>query len=343
MSLGTFTRAAITAAEFSVVAVDVNGAVTSIEVTDGGANYFVGDVLDTFTGSAAGTGLELTVDSIDAGGAITGVTIGGASVVDYVALEALTDGTTITGLGSMYYDHNQYEAGGIVSEYTTYPNGPLADGKPSSYTPQGSFANYDAEDVPTIKVVRPADQPQLIVPRWEPTIVDGDGVTVIGNTIRAEDIYDEDRCIAAGFTWETDPTNLGLSNYGYCKALAIVFDAGLPQTECEAGGFYYDNIANTCVDPTVETDIQAYIVAQGYDANIRQAEAICTSFKGYWNGTVCSNTFPTTVNDVYTAYTDQDACVAAKGIWIAGLCYNPTKFGNGQGGDFSDKVGSHNL
>ena len=228
-----------------------------------------------------------------------------------------------------YVDHDQYEAGGVQEEYV--------DDTQTGGKPKGVLGPKQV----LIKNVLKADQPQLIVQKnmidggtttvWaEPTIVDSKG-NVVGNTLRAEDICDEYRCTAAGFTWTLGATgDADQADYGYCVEDLSAFDATLLEGECVRSGFYFDATLTEGTDACIDTGTASNLTTYG--------EVVCKEGGYIFDGTDCVEF--STVD--FSAAVDKDACGSLTGIWIAGTCYSPEDFGNGQAGDYSETVGSHN-
>lgn len=352
-------------------------AITVATVTTGGSGYLIGDTItpaDITTESVVDTGV-LPTDFI-----LTVATVNGTAVATFTITDGGTDGTdgdgqaqiatgTEAGVPSAdYLDHDQYEQGGNVQEYTVLDDSVTK----STYTPRerteslaaGTFVGDPSTDptaesalrqddnASTIKVVLKADQAQLAVQKKyidggtitvfaEPTTVSADGV-VVGNTLRLEDITDEARCVAAGGTWHTDGKGGSTgSNYGYCGDV-VAFSATMDKTQCIAQGFIFDNVLDVCVnsDGTDEAVVEAYLNGGAGDSYVGdQKLAICKQQGHYWNGTACVATGSI---DFGVTYTTQATCSANGGVWIAGTCYSPEGFGNGQGGDFTETVGSQN-
>lgn len=267
--------------------VDVSGAATGTPSISGGVSgygYVVGDLLTTpndITGTGVPEGLELYVDTVNAAGAITALSIsvvGGSGTSGTVnAVRALAGNETGIGLapGSNYINHNLYELGGNIAEY---PLGILGDNSSNNAPDPNESGIAKRDNVPTVKTVRTADRPQQKVQQRvvtsggvtvtvfaEPSIVtfqgpnNGNGFTAVtgsrvGNTIRAEDTYDKIRCEALGFKWVTGVTGQAGNRIeaGYCRELLFSEIVGATQdSDCPAGYKYSAANGGSCVVQTV--------------------------------------------------------------------------------------------
>ena len=332
-------------------------AITVATVTAGGTGYLVGDTI-----TAADITSEAVVDTgvLPTDFVLTVATVSGTAIATFTITNGGTDGTdgdgtasvetgTETGVPSAdYIDHDLYELGGVINEYATDYNNDLDD--QSSYTPADPtntpLAGTDND--PRLTVARKADQPQLEVQKKyidggtievfaEPTIVDRNG-NVVGNVVRTEDCRDEERCVAIGGTW-----TVNAGGYGYCENadFTTAFDADKGRLECIEGGHLWDAVLNACVDAdgTDDTVLEAYLNGGAGDAyaDVRKKE-ICEDHGHFWTGTACD-----AFGDVdFAGQGTQALCEGVGGIWIAGTCYSPEDFGNAHGGDYGEKVGSHN-
>jgi len=371
MSIGSFQR---TVGGFNLTVTVSGNAITAITINDGGSDYNVGDSItpsDISSEAVVDTGVlptdfVLTVGTVSGTGAITALTIsdGGTDGTDG-DLTAIRTGGVEAGVSDTtdYIDHDEYEAGGVVEEYTSPRNSlaPQVDWQGTltgTWNPSTAPSTSVTDNDPSVVTVLKADQQQLKVQKKyidggtvevfaEPTIVDANG-DIVGNTVRAEDIVDEARCTALGFTWNTDG-NGGVdgASYGYCSS-TIVFAADLSELDCLNGGFFYDTVAGTCIDVgTLDVsdkadaaDIEAYLNGGAGDAYTDlQKEQICELHGYFWDGSACVS-FASV--DFGATYTTQATCDAAGGVWLAGTCYSPASFGNGQGGDYSETAGFQN-
>lgn len=336
------------------------GEAATVTVTDGGTGWLTGDAIgsDETTSDGSGVGFAGTVAAT--AGVITAITVtdGGTGYVSGDAETLTYSGTGEVGVPSAdYINHDEYEMGGVVEEYTkprnaTAPQEDWQGTMTGGYNPADTPSLVPDDNDPTITTVLKADLPQLKVQKKmidggtitvyaEPTLVDANG-NVVGNTVRAEDVTDEARCTALGFTWNTDG-NGGVdgSSYGYCSEV-VAFDATLDKTVCVANGYLFDTVADVCVDAdgADEAVVEAYLnggAGDLYEDDTKKV--ICKAQGHFWNGTACVAAGSV---DFGATYTTQVTCSAAGGLWLAGTCYNPEAFGNGQGGDFSETVGSHN-
>jgi len=331
------------------------GAVATTTVTDGGTGWITGDAItaDETISDGSGSGVSVTVtasalvnDTPETGGVVSALTIveGGE---DYVGgdLETVTyNGDGEVGVPSEdYVDHDEYELGGVVVEYAkpynaTAPQSDWQGTMTGGYNPADTPSLEPDDNNPEIGTVLLADMPQLAVQKKyiddgsvvvyaEPTIVNGSG-EVVGNTVRAEDIGDEARCTALGFTWTTESTGDGnTGSYGYCYEPASAFDSGLVEEECVRSGFYFDADLDVCVDTSTPANMTTY------------GQVACKEAGWFFDGTDCVDW---DTIDFGVDYTTQLTCDAAGGVWIAGTCFSPESFGNGQSGNFSETVGSHN-
>lgn len=192
----------------TVTVSETSGPITGLAVNTGGANYRVGDTfavsptLTTGTG-AGGIGVVATVD---ANGAVLTMTVGTA--------------------GDNYDDTEVANTVFLTRTLNTMAT--------------GEYAGSNSDNDPTVTVGRLADQEQLIVQQRdidggtitvfaEPTTVNSVG-QVVGNTIRAEDITDEYRCVAVKvsdginprFKWVTSTTgDANGASYGYCTERTV--------------------------------------------------------------------------------------------------------------------------
>lgn len=332
------------AANATVDVATVLGEVATVTVTAGGTGWVTGDVISAGELNTDGGGSGLAGTIVAAAGVATGFTVTAGGTGYAVADTQSYIGTGEVGVaGADYIDHDEYELGGVVSEYTTADQ--------ASYKPEIPPNVLGAKQV-LVKTVLKADQPQLKVQKkyidsgsvtvWaEPTLVDSNG-NVVGNNVRAEEVTDEARCTALGFTWTTATTgDGGTGSYGYCTE-TVAFAATLDQTECITNGYLFDYVADACVnsDGTDEAVLEAYLNGGAGDlyADDKKA-AICKAHGHFWDGSACV-AFP--VEATFTAYGTKTLCNTNGGIWIAGVCYSPEVMGNGQGGDFSETVGKHN-
>jgi hypothetical protein len=230
------------------VATVATGAVTALV---GGVNYRVGDVVSVMSGDGNATA---TIDTVDADGAVTGFTAGD------------------TGTNYVDGDYNTDFVSRVLNQTAT-----------------GEYAGTNPDNDPTITVGRLADGEQLIVQQRdidggaitvfaEPTTVNASG-TIVGNTIRAEDITDQYRCEAVlttggaqKFVWVTEPTGDGdTGSYGYCTdrtAADITGDAGaLEHGDCPVGSRWDGATGCETIDAaTVNTEETNYAAdpATGY-------------------------------------------------------------------------------
>ena len=336
MSIGSYGRK-VGGVELAVTI--SSSTVTVATATVGGFGYVVGDTIEpaditSETPDVAGIlpdDFLLTVATVNSGGGIVtfGITTAGTNGTDGDLTAEIDEGTEVGVPSADFSDHDQYEAGGIVEEYI--------DATQTGGKPKGVLGPNQV----LVKNVLKADQPQLVVQKrmidggtttvWaEPTLVDSKG-NVVGNTLRAEDITDEARCDAAGFTWTLGSTgDADQADYGYCVEDLSTFDATLLEDECVRSGFYFDVELTEGTDACIDTGTAANLTTYG--------EVVCKEGGYIWDGTDCV----TFVSIDFAGAADQDACVALTGLWIAGTCYSPEDFGNGQAGDYSETVGSHN-
>lgn len=348
------------------------GEVATTTITNGGTGYITGDIIsDTeLSSDGFGTGVAGTVTAT--GGVVSAFTITSGGN-DYVGGD--TETVTYSGSGeigisdSRYINHDQYELGGATNEYSPQPstlNGentqykPLTDaetlntgtfvGDPSK-NPDNTSQRFD-DNISTVRTVTKPDLSQWSVQQRdidggvvtvfaEPNIVDANGNRV-GHTIRAEDIVDESRCTSLGFTWTTSATGDGdTGSYGYCTE-TVTFSETLDKTVCITNGYVYDNELDVCVnsDGTDVAVLESYLNGGAGDLySDNQKKVICNQHGYFWDGSSCVLTDSV---DFTTTYTTQDTCSSANGVWVAGTCYSPFDFGNGQGGNYSETVGSHN-
>lgn len=261
----------------------VVGEVATVTVTDGGTNWVTGDVVSAgeLTTDGGGSGLAGTVtasalngDTPETGGVISAVTVTAGGTGYAVGDSQVYSGTEIGPADARYIDHDQYELGGIQTEYVTdkssYTPTVLAEDMVDGGTLVGDPARakevgqrFD-DNASTTKVVLKADLPQWSVQQRdidggaitvfaEPNVVDRNGKR-IGHTVRAEDCVDEARCTALGFTWINNaPTgDADQGDYGYCQnpagtahADAATVNALDPVTydrqfECTNAGFHWE-------------------------------------------------------------------------------------------------------
>ncbi len=411
---------------------------TTVTITSGGADWLVGDTLSTSELTrinGVGTGLALVVDTIDGNGAITAVRVTstgvGYVIGDDIAYSGLEAGVSSTD----YYNHHQYELGGIIEEYVDSGTGlqvgftvasllvssdastwivsaggrgyqvgdkiyvtsdslvsfvvtsvnsgvvtgiALVDGistqgdgakvnqattlvSKNTSAPAGTQVHSNVANDPSIKLVVPADQPQLKIQKRtvsgvtvyaEPTTLDSYG-QVVGNTLRAEDILDEDRCVASGFTWTKTTAVAGnRSSFGYCHE-TVSFVNTLREERCLMSGGFVDRAvtqgnAGCCVDKATAGTWRTYVDTK-YNGGTPSAadvtrysklygnnwvEALCRLGGQYWDGNNC---IAMPVAATFAGYNQAD-CATNKGVWVAGVCYAPTTFGNGNGGSYNQKT-----
>lgn len=336
----------------------VLGEVATVGTFVGGTGWLVGDLVtaEETSSDGSGTGFAATVLTA-AGGVPTELTITAGGVGYAVGDTQTYIGTGEIGVRAGYLDHDEYELGGVVSEYTS-PRNQTAPQEDWQGTLTGVWNPSNTPDLvpddndPTITTVLLQDQAQLIVQKKmidggtvtvyaEPTLVDANG-NVVGNTVRAEDYTDEARCIANGFTWKTGATgDAGQATYGYCSEV-VAFDATLDKAVCIYNGYLYDDQLEACVnaDGTDEAVVEAYLNGGAGDAYTDgQKQIICKFQTHFWNGSACVAAGSV---DFGATYTTQATCKTAGGLWLAGTCYAPESFGNGQAGDYSETVGTHN-
>lgn len=335
------------------------GDVTAIVA--GGVNYRVGDVLYAAGGD---NGADLTVDTVDGVGAITGFTAGG------------------TGVGYADADFNTVFVSRTLNTVAT-----------------GEYAGVNADNDPTVSVGRLPDAAQLKVQKKyiggaygtvevfaEPTTVNSVG-QVVGNVLRAEDITDEYRCVSAylsdgvtpRFKWVTNSTgDADSASYGYCtektaaelagdalvdadcpagfvhsggncvvvdiatiNSKEAVFDAdrttdGATGTnnktameQCLANGGYYEPKAasgSRCIDASVADNFSLANFAFGTVSSAQDYAATVCRQEGYdW---ITPDMTCVAKADVTTLVT-QATCAAAGHVWVAGTCYDKADFGDG--------------
>ena len=336
MSIGSYVREV---GDLGLAVTITSATIGSVTVTTAGSGYIVGDEItesDITSETVVDSGIlpatfVLTVATINGVGGILSFTITDAGTDGHDGdLTAEVVGGSEVGVPSEdYSDHDQYEGGGVQEEYV--------DSTQSGSKPKGVLGPKQV----LVKNVLKAGAPQLAVQKrmidggsttvWaETTIVDGKG-NVVGNTLRAEDISDEPRCDAAGFTWVVGSTgDADQGDYGYCTEDLSTFDAALLEGECVRSGFYFDPDLTEGTDACIDTGTPANLTTYG--------EVVCKEGGYIWDGTDCV----TFASIDFASETVQDDCTDLGGIWIAGTCYSPEDFGNGQAGDFSETVGSHN-
>lgn len=381
----------------------------SINTNGGGYGYVLYDTitaLDGLTGTGLPSGIELVVDQVSTTGVVQGIaiSISGTNGATGATILTTRPSGTETGTADVYYNHNFYELGGNIVEYPEGINaGNLSHnpaeqttGTSSIGTTTGTSQFGKTDNYPTIKVGRIADRPQLkiqsrtirlpgtatgtVTVYAEPTIVNGYGPnngdgfakvtgSVVGNTLRAEDVNDVERCIAAGYTWVTGVAITGnTSPYSYCRELLpaeylVTTGAACPvgykiagtgptgcavmtlgdvtggvenptftvQQNCEAAGFVWNYASGTCDSKIASrfslANIDNYVVGTtGHSypmGKVEYAKTMCR-LNGYvWrkDTNVCETSNPPA--------TKAD-CIAKGYTWIAGTCYNPNLFGDGQ-------------
>jgi len=302
----------------------VTGAVNTVTVTDGGTGWLTGDIISVneLESDLVGTGLTGTVTAN--AGVVSGFTVVNAGI-NYVDGDTETIsyiGTGEVGIPSTdYVNHNLYELGGVVTEYT---NADLSPNTTSSYTPSGSYTipPYTTDNTPTIKTVRKPDMAQLSVQKKtvaivngnvtvyaEPTIVDKNGY-VVGNTVRAEDIVDKSRCQANGFFWNPGTNNTGDANqgdYGYCQDLPVTFDpVALGSTDDQAG-------CNAISGLTVNE----YVSGGGVCTLVAASDDDCPVGYKFDGGTGCTKYTAAEVNALTQSSTQikRDECIASGNHW----------------------------
>lgn len=219
-----------------VTVAETLGVIDTLTAVDGGYNYRVGDVV-AISGGVAGTGVVATVDAL---GTVLTLTVGGA--------------------GTGYSDGN---------ENTVFVSRKL------NQVATGVYVGSNSDNDPTVTVVRKADQQQLQVQKRtidngtitvfsEPTTVNAYG-EVVGNTIRAEDITDEYRCVAvylsdgvtSRFVWDTTTAQAGnRESYGFCREKTAAELAGdaLVTADCPAGYVHSGGNCVTVAFGTVNTN-----------------------------------------------------------------------------------------
>lgn len=321
----------------------VGGEVTAAAVNAGGSGYVVGDVVRVLDEATGG------FDNGYADAVLEVATVSGTAVATLVVLEG----------GSNYADD------------LAVPTSAL--GQLKSTSPKGT-STLTGDNDPTITVVRLADDAQLVVQQRaidggavtvfaEPTIVDGNG-NVVGNTVRAEDCVDADRCRANGFIWDV---NAG--GYGYCRerayteVMGAASDADCPvgsewdggtgcqlitfanfgtpagtqleglsneelMRHCEGSGYFWDSVAGACIDSGTLSNMDALISGDA-DNPLDYARTSCSLVGGVWNPTLNAGAGGCEADDSASHLT-QTACESNGYVWIAGTCYNPNDFGDGQ-------------
>ncbi len=285
-----------------------------------GANYKVGDIVYV----SGDTGVKFAVTTVNAG-AVTGLAI----IADY----STKSNATYTNQTSVLVDRN-----------TLAPTGTLTAKQQKVKTLTTSAAPKKKVQFNLINGVKVFAEPAIVV----------SGGTLEGRDLRAEDIGDAERCYAAGYDWvhvtEVDGTR---GEYGYCVQPASAFASTLSKAECERSGFFWDIDSgaspNQCVNISDKTDGGAWDIFVTTTVPGKAApnealystkygpdylEALCRLGGMSWNGTSCE-AFATTD---HASLVTQATCVAKDGVWIAGVCYSPATFGNGQGGDWSQKT-----
>lgn len=381
--------------------------------------YELGGDLDEYI---TGTGLLVDITTVDGDGAITAVSVGtndksknfvvGTQVRaiqgdnDSALLEVLTvdakgvvQTIDIIDGGEGYTTEDDLLAS-VASLKTDSPEVYWLGTFTGVWNPSHVGLTGITDNDPLIRVVRPADEPQLKVQKtyadngkttvWaEPTLVDSFG-KVVGNTVRAEDMTDRPRCEANGFIWVVGSTgDADQGSYGYCREMTIdesvdfwngnatsyddcpagtIFDGtdscvALDSTaatgadlinaaalagdideekamrDCEASGNFWDIYSGTCIagDTPGNFDMDTFVfesVDPGRTGSSNGSKRdylanACRNLGYIWNykDNTCSDA-PTQA--VLDAITDQPSCLAAGYTWIAGTCYNPNDFGDGQ-------------
>jgi len=268
------------------------------------------------------------------------------------------------------------------------------------YDPAAAPSLSNTANDPKIKVVRPADKPQLAIQKTyidggkttvfvEPTLVDANG-KLVGNNLRAEDMTDRTRCEANGFIWEIGTTgDADQGGYGFCREMTVVeavaFWAGNAKSysdcpagtifdgtdscialdataatgadlinaavtagdldeekamrDCEVSGNFWDISTGTCIagDTPSNFDMASFVfgsVTPGKTGSSNGSKRdylanACRNLGYIWN--YKDNTCVVAPDQAtLDAITTQSACLAAGYTWIAGTCYNPNDFGDGQ-------------
>jgi hypothetical protein len=211
------------------------GAIDTLTVVVAGTNYRVGDRVEISNNTNQGNN-----------------GVGGIGVVATVTDEAVGDVATLTveAAGTGYADGDQNTA--FLSRVL-------------NQTATGEYAGSNADNDPTVSVGRLPDGQQWMVQKRyidggtievfaEPTTVNSVG-DIVGNTIRAEDITDEYRCVAVflsdgvtpAFVWDTSATgDAAQAGYGFCRCKTAAELAGdaLVDADCPAG---YVHSGGNCV------------------------------------------------------------------------------------------------
>lgn len=268
-----------------------------------------------------------------------------------------------------FVDHDQYEQGGVVPEYTDNQN---------QVAPKGTLG----PDQVLVKTVLKADGEQLkvqqnetadgVVVFAEPTLVDANG-NVVGNTVRAEDCVDASRCAANGFVWVTENTGDGdTGSYGYCRELVAADFDGVTFTatadaDCPVGS-QFDGVtgcqpidfvdfatpAGTKLENLSNDELMRECEGSGYIWDIYTNTCLDPSTPSNLD-VALSSPAPSPLDHAKTlcrqaglvwnptlnagvggcevdgsgGHATQAACEGNGYVWIAGTCYNPNDFGDG--------------
>jgi hypothetical protein len=225
-----------------VIISESSGPITSLGVGIDGQDYRVGDRVSVSPSGSTGNGS------------------GGIAVVTDVDLDGGVNTLSIEDGGDNYDDATDANTVFLTRKLKT--------------TATGKYEGANADNDPTVSVGRLPDQAQWKVQKRyidggtievyaEPTTVNSVG-DIVGNTIRAEDITDEYRCVSvylsdgvtSRFEWVTEAGETGnKGEYGFCREVAAgSISTALIDADCPAGFVESTGSCVVVVYTTVNTD-----------------------------------------------------------------------------------------